>query len=218
MTLACAEAFCTGTGRYPSPSPPVVAGTTGLFEPQSPFPGNGILRAEIKAPKQRLDSDSPSTETKRAMRQPALSGLAGPWSQVPRLCFLVNLVGGDDGARAAPTEYKQRSLLSSVPFRAQLSNDPSDLKRRSLSGRAPSNASVVQLVAGAAVCRQRRVLGARGHQPRAYDVPPWGQVSSGRLMTIGVEVLRTTSILPRSRPLFLAQHSAAKRKPLAPAP
>jgi hypothetical protein len=27
MTPACAEAFCTGTGRSPSPSPPVVAGT-----------------------------------------------------------------------------------------------------------------------------------------------------------------------------------------------
>jgi hypothetical protein len=26
-TLACAEAFCTGTGRSPSPSPPVVVGT-----------------------------------------------------------------------------------------------------------------------------------------------------------------------------------------------
>ena len=42
----------------------------GLCEPRSPFPGNGILRAEIKAPKQRLDSETPSTETKR-VREPA---------------------------------------------------------------------------------------------------------------------------------------------------
>ena len=43
---------------------------TGLCEPQSPFPGNGILRAEIKAPKQRFDSETPSTETKCARASP----------------------------------------------------------------------------------------------------------------------------------------------------
>jgi hypothetical protein len=46
------------------------------FEPESPFPGNGIVQAETKAPKQRLDPEAPSTETKRARVSPPIRGFS----------------------------------------------------------------------------------------------------------------------------------------------
>ena len=66
----------------------------GLCEPRSPFPGNGILRAEIKAPKQRLDSETPSTETKRARVSPPIGGFwnADGKSLVARECVVADAV------------------------------------------------------------------------------------------------------------------------------
>ena len=45
-----------------------------LCEPQSPFPGNGILPAETKAPKRRLRFEWPSAETTRAHGSPLIRG------------------------------------------------------------------------------------------------------------------------------------------------
>jgi hypothetical protein len=93
------------------------------FEPVSAnrslrFPGNRILRAEIKASKQRLDSETPYTETKRARASPpVLRGSAGSTSRMRsritansnrslRTAVSVsgkwNFTGRDKGAETAP--------------------------------------------------------------------------------------------------------------------
>jgi len=87
------------------------AARAGLCEPRSPFPGNGILRAEIKAPKQRLDSETPSTETKRARLSPPIGGfLNGDGkSLVAREC-VVGLRGLELRARQAVLSNRSLSL------------------------------------------------------------------------------------------------------------
>ena len=45
-----------------------------LCEPQPPFPGNGILRAETKAPEKRLRFEWPSEETTRTHGSPPVRG------------------------------------------------------------------------------------------------------------------------------------------------
>jgi hypothetical protein len=45
-----------------------------LCEPQPPFPGNGILRAETKAPEKRLRFEWPSEETTRTHGSPQIRG------------------------------------------------------------------------------------------------------------------------------------------------
>jgi hypothetical protein len=47
---------------------------TSLYEPQSPFPGNGILPAETKAPEKCLRFECPLAETTRTHGSPLFRG------------------------------------------------------------------------------------------------------------------------------------------------